>query len=62
MELLFILLIVVVSTVWVGFDAAKHDWGKDGTQPASWVIGCILLWVLIFPAYLFARRRVPLKG
>jgi hypothetical protein len=58
---LLVLLVVVLTTVWVGFDASKRNWGKSGTQPFTWVAGCILLWIVVFPLYLFKRRHTPVK-
>lgn len=31
--------------------------GKPTTGPVSWFIGCLLLWIVVFPAYLSARSR-----
>jgi hypothetical protein len=54
-------LIVIGTTIWVGFDASKRDWtGRSGT--ATYVVGCILLWIVCFPWYLSVRNKVPLKG
>ncbi len=59
-----ILLLVVGTTIWVGVDA--HKLGvRRGSLPgsfcdlsvASWVICCLLLWVLVFPLYLVIRPR-----
>ena len=55
-----ILLVVVGTTIWIGIDASKRDWG-DGSGTATWVIGCLLLWIVVFPMYLYKRGRVPLK-
>jgi hypothetical protein len=55
-----ILLVVVGSTIWVGFDASKREWGSGSGTP-RWVLGCILLWLVVFPIYLVKRTRVPLK-
>jgi hypothetical protein len=37
-----LLLVVVASTVWVGFDSTGRDWSE-------WFIGCLLLWIIVFP-------------
>ena len=58
-----VILIVAVSTVWVGFDAQGRDFSDNNMArgPYAWVFGCLLLWILFFPAYLVQRSRVPLK-
>lgn len=57
------LLIVVASTIWVGFDASGRDWSDCPTahSPAQWVGACLLLWIVFFPAYLARRGRAPIK-
>jgi hypothetical protein len=57
---LFILLVVVATTIWVGVDASKRDW-RGGSGTATWVIGCILLWIVAFPMYLVKRGSAPLQ-
>jgi len=55
----FIFLIVLGTTIWVGIDnrAMDREYGPSGgPSTATWVIGCILLWIVVFPWYLFARR------
>jgi hypothetical protein len=59
---LLILFVVVVTTVWVGVDASKRDFGEKGTGTSTWVLGCLLLWIVVFPYYLAKRGRAPLKG
>jgi hypothetical protein len=56
------LLVVVGTTIWVGMDASQREWkkGQDGTT--SWVIGCLLLWIIAFPWYLSKRGSAPRKG
>ena len=56
-----LLLVVVGTTIWVGIDASRRDW-SNGSGAASWVVGCILLWLLVFPYYLAKRGKAPLKG
>jgi hypothetical protein len=58
---LLILLVVVGTTVWVGVDASKRDWSGSGGGAATWVVGCILLWIVVFPIYLVKRGKAPLK-
>jgi hypothetical protein len=55
-----VLLVAVATTIWVGVDASRRDWG-DGTGTAGWVVGCILLWIIFFPIYLAKRGKAPLK-
>ncbi len=60
---LIVLLVVVCTTVWVGFDSPKRNWpGKKPTSTAAWVIGCLLLWIVVFPIYLFQRGKTTERG
>jgi Short C-terminal domain len=54
------LLVVIASSMWVGVDAGKRDWPKG--KPWQWVVGSLLLWIVVFPVYLWRRNRVPLKA
>src|SRR3954468_13040545 len=58
-----VLLVVVGSTIWVGFDAQARDFSNNALASGTWqwVLGTLLLWVIVFPIYLVARGRVPLK-
>jgi hypothetical protein len=56
-----ILFAVIVTTIWVGIDSSRHDWNAGGAT-AGWVIGCLALWIVFFPVYLYKRTKVPLKG
>lgn len=57
-------IIVIISGLGVWMDAAKHGikkadkvtWYQGG--PMGWGLGTMLLWILIFPTYLFARERL----
>jgi hypothetical protein len=60
----FMFLLIVGTTVWVGFDAQELQMrrGRLGGGPIdmgtrSWVVCCLLLWVITFPCYLVARRK-----
>jgi hypothetical protein len=55
-------IIVVGSTVWVGLDARKRDFSdvRFADNSAEWIVGCILLWIVVFPIYLVQRSRAPL--
>lgn len=46
--------VVILSSIWVFFDAGR----KAVPKPLRWGIGSLLLWILVFPWYL-ARRREP---
>jgi Protein of unknown function (DUF2510) len=58
-----VLIIVLVTTVWVGIDASARDWSKvEGAGPHStggWIAFCLLLWIGAFPRYLWLRTRAP---
>jgi putative oligomerization/nucleic acid binding protein len=53
-------LVVLGTTIWLGFDANKRDVGR--ASRVTWVLGALLFWVVVFPIYLIRRRRVPFKG
>ena len=46
--------LVLLSSMWVYFDAQK----KGIPKPLRWVLGALLLWIVVFPWYL-SRRRTP---
>lgn len=62
-----VVLMVLGTSIWVWFDARglmariPDDERKKisglATSPAGWAIGCILLWILVFPRYLFVRKK-----
>lgn len=58
-----ILLTVVLTTAWMGTDASKRDWSTSTFANATWkwILGGFLLWIVVFPAYIFLRSRTPLK-
>jgi hypothetical protein len=62
--LALLLVIVLGSTIWVGFDAAGRDWSehRHGHNAVEWVLACLLLWIVVFPMYLATRSRAPLKS
>jgi hypothetical protein len=58
------LFVIVLTTIWVGVDASNHNFRGGGffcKTTAGWVIGCLLLWIVAFPVYLWQRRRAPSK-
>jgi hypothetical protein len=58
-----VLLVVVASAIWVGFDAQARDFSNNSFASGAWqwAIGTLLLWLIVFPVYLVARERAPLK-
>lgn len=57
-----ILLIVVGTTIWVGFDSSSRDWEGTNSSTLGWVVCCLLVWIVAFPFYLSKRGAAPLKG
>jgi len=59
----YLWLFVLGSSIWVGFDShalgMKRDKEKGVYGPWFWFIGSLLLWIVIFPAYL--AKRVQFK-
>ena len=61
-----LLVAVLASDAWVAWDAARrHDRGDDVVasigpltldRPEVWLMACLVLWIVAFPAYLVARR------
>lgn len=54
------ILIVLGSSLWASFDAAKIETKKyaGGSGPALVFIGGILLWIAVFPWYLYFRSKI----
>jgi hypothetical protein len=52
------------GTLWVAFDARRFDWHRNTfcDRVWKWVVGCLFLFGIAFPAYLWQRRKVPLRG
>lgn len=66
---LLLTLLIVVSWVWVYFDATTNKIGKVGDDPSifnmhagAWAIAIIFLWVIVFPAYLIKRKSLIEKA
>ena len=58
---LLILLVVVGTIIWVAVDAPRRQW-PNGSYTATWVVGCVLLWIVVFPIYLFKRSKTVPKS
>lgn len=58
-----ILLVVISTGIWVYFDAwsigTKMGQAKGTVQmnAISWLLGCLLLWIVAFPMYLIKRGK-----
>jgi hypothetical protein len=58
---LLILLLVTASCIWVHHDAreltarAATEGSRARIAAARWVVGCLFMWIIIFPAYLIRR-------
>ncbi|MDX2132296.1 MAG: hypothetical protein SFY69_09615 [Planctomycetota bacterium] len=55
-------LVVVGTSVWVLIDARRLGMRRTernmlSNSPATWFIGCLLLWAIAFPLYLVARAE-----
>lgn len=56
-------LVIVGSTAWLAVDASKRDWTDNGfaKNVPTWVVGSLILWIVIFPLYVFVhRKKAPL--
>jgi hypothetical protein len=56
-----LLYLVIGTTVWVNMDARNRRWTgcKLATDRIGWTLGCLLLWIVFFPAYLAVRADHP---
>lgn len=57
-------LLIIGSVIWVGVDASNHGVHRGGLGGgfldmgvASWVICCLIFWIVALPCYLVARGR-----
>ena len=69
-----IFLIVVGTSIWVGFDSysllkqipkdIRRTLSSGASSTFVWTLGCLLLWIIAFPWYLSARSKYKnyLKG
>jgi hypothetical protein len=61
---LLVVLVIAGTSIWVLVDSinigAKRDrnLGTAGTSPAAWFFGCLILWIVIFPVYLYQRDKI----
>jgi rRNA maturation endonuclease Nob1 len=54
----FVLIIVVVTSIWVGVDVRRRRRAGETKDAAwSWVAGSLLLWIVVFPLYVWSRTR-----
>lgn len=57
-------LIVVITAIWAGADAATNRIPSDsrpygaGNGALAWFLCCLLLWIVAFPWYLIRRAQV----
>lgn len=62
--------VVVVTSAFVYFDAHRIGMKKDlhlppsimNNSPVGWFVGCLLLWIVVFPLYFVARSRFKAQG
>ena len=56
--------VVIGSAIWVGIDASHRDFSGSGfaSKTWHWVVGILLLWIVVFPIYLFQRGKAAEKG
>ena len=65
---LLIVLVIAGTSIWVLIDSvhigAKRDRsaGMAGTSPAAWFFGCLLMWIVAFPLYLFSRDKIKVAA
>ncbi len=62
-----IVIAVVARDAWVARDAIRRQSRGEGVtasvgpvtldRPEHWLLGCLLLWILVFPMYLVARHQ-----
>jgi hypothetical protein len=55
-----VILVLAITIFGVAADhrELERDYGRHvGDSTAQWVVGCILLWIIVFPLYLLHRSR-----
>jgi rhomboid protease GluP len=61
-SLLFLAGLILLTSLWVLFDARRNRVPTRGrvytfnTGAGAWFVGCLLLWIVVFPTYLMRRR------
>ncbi|HEY3070016.1 MAG TPA: hypothetical protein VGJ34_06830 [Gaiellaceae bacterium] len=62
--MIYFSLFALGTTIWVAVDARKHDWSGNriGNKTWRWIVGVFFIWAIVFPLYVFQRRRAPLKA
>jgi hypothetical protein len=54
-------LLVIVTAVWVAFDAGTHklaQYEQNLGGPTTACLGALVLWIVVFPWYLAVRSRI----
>jgi hypothetical protein len=65
---IFILVLVLASSIWVGLDAKQLGIRKGNSSgvldagPFGWFCCTLLLWIIAFPLYLASRSRLKLAA
>ncbi len=59
-----ILVVMLATTAWVAYDASQRDWSGHSFANRSWkwVVGSLLIWIVVFPLYLFQRGKVQTRS
>lgn len=66
---IIVILIVAITSVWIYLDATKNKIGKIANEKGmfnisagEWAAGALLLWIIVFPAYLIKRNALIEKA
>lgn len=66
---IIVVVIVAITSVWVYLDATKNKIGKIVDEKgmlnlpaAQWAIGSLMLWIVVFPAYVLKRKSLIEKA
>jgi len=58
----YAIMLVLLSSIWAGYDSSKIEFEKYKStisdRPFMIIIGCLALWIVIFPWYLFQRDKI----